>query len=238
MSTQLKVVNAHIQVNEINSLCLAFLQKTDLLGDSASEYLQSLLHKISSTQMKMIGVIKEGIVKSETGACLEEMKSAYVAFYQLLWSNSLQKRSASRLAAEKLLGVVDPINQSLKRLGRQMVYHSHIKSLIARLEEAESQTLMAAIAYCDDAFERLKEAQSAFISSYAQYHDLRKQQIMRDNASQLKQQLLQQINHELMPYLHVAANMGIDAYDSFHFAIDAMIVNQNMLIKRRREKRK
>lgn len=41
------------------------------------------------------------------------------------------------------------------------------------------------------------------------------------------------------PFLiHVAANMGIDAYDSFHFAINAMIANQNMLIKRRRGKRK
>ncbi|MFV0365021.1 MAG: hypothetical protein ACK5JS_00745 [Mangrovibacterium sp.] len=65
---------------------------------------------------------------------------------------------------------------------------------------------------------------------------MRKQQILRYNATTLKEKLLKQINQELVPYLNTSINMDVDAYGSFIIAVNAIIEDQNMLIKKRKNK--
>ncbi|MFV0553670.1 MAG: hypothetical protein ACK5LR_03090 [Mangrovibacterium sp.] len=235
MKVAVKQVTNRIQTTEINSLSLAILDKKGLLADSASEYLQLVLSEVGSTQVQLNNTIKEDIVRSAISARLADMKSAHTALYQLLLSTSLQQSSSSS-SAKTLMEVIAPLNKSLRAARRQMVYHSHIKSLIAKLEESENFALLAPIMYAESALTRLKKAQEAFISGYAEYHDLRQQQVARASATQLRKQLLVQINQELVPYLNTSERMGVSSYDSFSFAVNAMIEDQNMLIKKRTTK--
>lgn len=59
MTSKVKKVYAQIQTSEINSLSLAILSKTYLLGEDSSAYLETLINWLTVTQVQMKNAIKE-----------------------------------------------------------------------------------------------------------------------------------------------------------------------------------
>lgn len=87
--------------------------------------------------------------------------------------------------------------------------------------------------YVSSLFDALKAAQAQYLAAHADYYELRKKQVVKANASTLKDQLLQMLNGEIVLHLNAMVQMVPEVYEEFAQAVGSLIGAMNVQIKRR-----
>ncbi|MFV0553379.1 MAG: hypothetical protein ACK5LR_01620 [Mangrovibacterium sp.] len=234
MRTKISCVRRSIRVGEIVGLTQAILNKVTLLDDAASAHLQGLLNRIEAKNSALTVVIKEERIKSQALGDFVNLKNTYQQFYSLIKSYTFV--ASTKTAASQILMLLDKYDSSIVHATKIMVRSSFVKSLIIELEQAENFAFLASLMYAEGMFNTLKAAQEAFIANYADYRDLRMQQIDQPNASALRKELVEMINTELVPYLNVMNGTDDDSYLEFSDAVRGIVSGQNTIVKRRLSK--
>ncbi|MFV0555476.1 MAG: hypothetical protein ACK5LR_12365 [Mangrovibacterium sp.] len=229
MTTKVLNVSARTPNDDANSLGQAIVSKKGLLGEGASAYALALMSRVEKQVFDLNQVIMEERVKSDSRQYVVEMKSVSRNFYRMIVSFASMKSASVQLAAQNVLAVITPYQKKLASSTRQLTVNSYITSMLADLDEMD----LSSILYANTTVGELKKAQANFIASYADYRDLRNQQVAKANATQLKNELIVLLNTELASYLNAMVYEDASTYGAFADAVASIVRSHRVALKTR-----
>ncbi|MFV0291021.1 MAG: hypothetical protein ACK5IJ_09060 [Mangrovibacterium sp.] len=77
-------------------------------------------------------------------------------------------------------------------------------------------------------------AHSIFVASYAHFRFTRSQQIASSSAHDMKGEMLQLINDDLIGYLYAMLKVRSEDYSAFTDAIEGIVKSQNVMLRTRK----
>ncbi|MFV0553333.1 MAG: hypothetical protein ACK5LR_01385 [Mangrovibacterium sp.] len=233
MTMKVLNVSTHTPNDDMNSLGQAIVNKRSLLGSSASDYAISLMDRVEVQVNLLNQTIMEERVRAYSQQYVVEMKTISQNFYRMIASFAAMSSSSVRLSAQTVLAVIEPYQTKLVRSKRQLTVNSNITSMLADLEQDGMTGYLDNIMYANTMLADLKTAQANFIASYADYRDLRSQQVAKANATTLRKSLARLINTELVVYLNAAIHEDADTYGAFADAVASIIKSHKSALKAR-----
>ncbi|MFV0554999.1 MAG: hypothetical protein ACK5LR_09875 [Mangrovibacterium sp.] len=238
MTTKNYFLNTRVKIGEMNSFVSAVDEKKALLGEDANANVLSLVARVSEKRVQLNEAINRSAVKSNRKQYADAMKQSYRNFHSLIKSYEAMTDSTVYLSVQVVLPVVEKYYASIVGATSQKVCHSNVLSLIADVEEVSVANAVSSMFYAGTLFDKLKTAQANYVAHYASVHNDREMQLAQSNATKLRAELLELINHEFLLYLRAIKTVDADGCGEFADAVFALVKEQNIIAKRRTSKAK
>jgi len=111
-----------------------------------------------------------------------------------------------------------------------------IVSLLGDLADPDLQEAIARLSGLDTVIAELQTAQTEFETARIAYEEERAQEGGQENASDLKDEILELINKQLVVYLNAMQQLAPETYDAFARTVATIIDDNNEAVKRRNQK--
>ncbi len=163
----------------------------------------------------------------------DEVRDDFVrAINYMLMAWLLHPDQAVRNAAET-------VNAVFQKYGLAIVGDTYsaesslIHSLLNELSAPDFQEPIVALPGCPALIPALQEAQADFDAARITLEEEKAAVSVKDNASELKNQIMKMINNELIGYLNAMIPYDEATYGAFGQTVDQMIADNNEMVKRR-----
>ncbi|MFV0554458.1 MAG: hypothetical protein ACK5LR_07115 [Mangrovibacterium sp.] len=233
MTTKVLNVSVHTPNDDMNSLGQAIANKRSLLGSSASSYAITLMDRVMTQVSQLNQTILEARVRANSRQYVLEMKLISHNFHRMISSFAAMSNLSAQPAAQKILAAIEPHQKKLASTVRQLTVNSIVSSMLSDLEQDGVKECTDSIMYASTILADLKVAQANFIASYADYRDLRSQQVEKANATMLRKELVSLINTELVVYLNAMVHEDAGTYGAFADAVASIIKSHRTALKAR-----
>ncbi|MFV0553475.1 MAG: DUF6261 family protein [Mangrovibacterium sp.] len=234
MTTRIKYTDRHIRNGEMLSLAEAIHSQKTLLKESTDEHLMELMDSIGDKCEAQKSALNKLRVKSNRLALRSEEISAFQNLYHLVKGFSGLKKTAVSKPAKELLKLLNHYYKSIVSGLGQKEIHSHVTSLLDDLESEPMQAAISALIYCDEAIAELQSVQASCLAEYTDYRIAREKQIAEESATELTQELLELINHDLVDYLNAMRKVKTVDYTEFSLAVASLIREHNIISRTRK----
>lgn len=187
------------------------------------------------------GLIFEAINRTRTKSKLKEHDAQrdkdYRSLYYSVKGGTYNSDSTISVAAKAIYNIYDQFG--LVVIGENYSQESaHIEALLLHLKTAEALAAIDQLPGISQAIANLTQSQAAFSEAYVNSESTKAQLGACATATELKREILDIINHQLVPYLQAMNGMGIDGYGEFSAQLSQIVNDTNTSIKKRLNKSK
>ena len=225
-------LNPSSRVAEVSALTFSILEVYQSSNLSTDANLTSVMNGIISLREALNDAIKRMKDPSELEEKDTIRKVAGRGFGYLLKGNTYSTDPVVKAAALKVFAIFENYGFSIfyESYGVETGY---IDSLLTDLAAENLQADIAAIPDCANLIAALTTAENDFKIAEAAYDEQRATEGTFANATELKLQLVKEINDKLVNYLIAMAQVNQEVYGHFAGAVDEIIHKYNVIVKHR-----
>ncbi len=232
---KISILNASARVNEVGGTAENILKAYTDCGLSEDANLQSIIDVLSQKNSLLITAIEKGKAYSQLEKCDEQRDNAFKALYHYLKGCTLVPGGDTKTTSEIIFSIFEKYGISMTYLP-YTEQTAQMKSLIEELESENIKPLIGRITQLEGMVEALKNAQADFQQAHSDYTSqisaLKKEQ----SASELKPQVLEVLNEQLVMYMRAMAKAFPQTHLKFATEIATEINKTNQNIKSRGNK--
>ena len=220
---------------EVDGTCTQIIQSYDgttLNTDVRLEQIMNALKPKSALLSAAIGRIKE---KSEQKGNDEIRDEKLTGLYYLLVSFSHHPDQQIRNAAHSLLVIFDHYGLAIKDESYTRE-SSLVHSMLDDFAKPKALANIALVPQCAEYIAALQLAEDNFDAIRLSYDEAVAEEGTLENASQMKREMVEAVNNQLVPYLNVMAQLDDTTYGAFARVVAEIISSNNEVVKKRRTK--
>lgn len=218
------------EVESVASRIFIGYQSSDLNNDPN---MVKIFSPLKATSVLLSGAINRLKEKSEQKGNDDKRDEKIDAIYYLLMSFSHHPNRSIKEAALSLLNTFNHYGLEIKD-GSYSSESSLINSLLRDYAQPKAQEQIALVPQCTGYFEALRAAQITFENTRLSFEKARAEEGTMENASALKEEVLENMNKMLVPYLNVMVQLNKDTYGTFARTVAQIIADNNEVVKKRR----
>ncbi|MCE4565408.1 hypothetical protein INQ51_13905 [Maribellus sp. CM-23] len=197
--------------------------------------LEKIMNPLKDDSLMFASAIKRMKEKSEQKTNDEIRDEKISGFYFLLVSFSHHPDALIRQAALNLLDIFNHYGLEIKEesFTRES---SLLNSLLADLNKPKALADIALVPQCAEYIAALQQAHDTFEASRLAFESAQAEEGTLENASKIKQEVVNRINNQLVPYLNVMTQLDEPTYGAFARLVAELISANNEVVKKRRKK--
>lgn len=205
---------------------------TTLNTDANLEKIMNPLKAKSELFSAAIRRLKEKSVQKTNDEIRDEKVTG---LYYLLLSFSHNPNEVIKNAAIYLLEIFEQYGLKMKEESYTSE-SSLIKSLLKDYAKSKAQAEIALVPQCAEYIAALQTAQDNFEANRLSYETAQAEEGTQENATEMKKEVVELINGQLVPYLNVMAQLDDGTYGPFTRTVAKIIAANNEVVKKRRKK--
>ncbi len=229
----LSIRSRNTEADGTSTQVLQSYKGTGLNSDPNMEKIMNPLEAKSQLLNAAIGRTKE---KSEQKTNDEVRDEKISGLYFLLLSFSHHPDAQISEAAQSLLAIFNHYGLEIKdeSFTRES---SLLNSMLADFNKTKALEAIALVPQCAEYIAALQQAQDIFEDSRLAFESAQAQEGTLENATQLKKEVIEQVNNLLVPYLNVMVQLDEETYGTYARVVSELISTNNEVVNKRRNQK-
>ncbi|MCY1720481.1 DUF6261 family protein [Prolixibacteraceae bacterium Z1-6] len=197
--------------------------------------LEKIMNPLKDKSLMFASAIKRMKVKSEQKGKDDFRDDKIIAFNFLLKSFTHHPDEQIRNAAFNLLEIFEHHGIEIKEesFTRES---SLINSLLADLAKPKALADIVLVPQCAEYIAALQQAQDDFEATRLAFEAAQAEEGTLENATEMKKEVVELVNNQLVPYLNVMAQLDEPVYGAFARVVAEIITSNNEVVRKRRNK--
>ncbi len=233
--TEISTLKTIARVNEVGGTTENILKAYADCAMSEDANLQSIIDLLAQKNAQLITAIEKGKAYSQLEKCDEERDQSFKALYHYIKACTLLPEGVTRNAAQIIFPIFDKYGISMTYLA-YTEQTAQMKSLIEELEKEEIKSEIGKIVHLEGMVESLKNVQASFQQAHSDYTSQVSTLRNEQSASELKPQVLEVLNEQLVMYMRAMAKAFPQTHGKFAIELATEISKTNQNIKSRSNK--
>jgi hypothetical protein len=220
---------------EVDGTCTQIIQSYDATTLNTDVNLEKIMTPLKAQSVLFASAIMRMKEKSDQKTNDEIRDEKITALYFLLMSFSHHPDQQIRNAAHGLLVIFDHYGLAIKdeSFTRES---SLVHSMLDDYAKPKALANIALVPQCAEYIAALQVAEDNFEAIRLSYEAALAEEGTLENASQMKKEMVEAVNSQLVPYLNVMAQLDEATYGAFARVVAELIGSNNEVVKKRRTK--
>lgn len=232
---KLNKLNRNSKVTEVYTAGITIHQAYSQGDWTGETHMIEIFAKLLETNQKLKTALDKGRVESTLKEKDSIRDQSVKALYYLVQGANYHTSDTVKEATSTILPIINKYGLNVTRQSYANET-ARIDSLLEDLSNVELQTKINEISGCGDAITTLQTRQNQFKTAYYEWEQAKAKLLSEMNASEVKKEVLQIINDEIVVYLRAMVQVNEEKYGEVHNTILQIINDQNLEVKNRFKK--
>ncbi|MFV0290362.1 MAG: hypothetical protein ACK5IJ_05605 [Mangrovibacterium sp.] len=233
MTMKVTTMSTSLRNGDVNTLAQGILTKSSLFHNENDAYLLELFALLRDKQLLLNDAINAERTKSTIQDAGKQMKTNYRKMFRFLESYTTMSSFASQSNAITVFNLFKRYSSKIST-GFGLELNSYITALLADLKVEPMVSCLSSLPLISSFHTDLVNSQNAFLESYSNFHNQRAIELNAAKTRALKDEIVLLINSKLVLHINAMLQVSIDDYLDFALALNGLISERNILIKRRK----